>query len=61
MVTRQTGTFEIYSVPDFQLVFKCNSFENAPKVITDSGDAPKKIGGTADTLFEVSDVQEKLW
>merc|ERR1719354_326810 len=56
MLSRDNGTLEIYSVPDFQLVFTCNSFENAPKVISDSGGAPKKIGGTSDVLFEVKEI-----
>ena len=55
-ISRQNGILEIYSVPEFQLVFVSNTFENAPKVLCDSGDTPKKLGCTTENLFEIKEI-----
>lgn len=37
VVCRQNGALEIYSVPEFKLVFCVRNFAFAPKVLVDSG------------------------
>lgn len=55
-ICRSNGILEIYSVPDFKLVYVCNDFENAPKVLCDSGDTPKKIGCSSESSFEIKEI-----
>ncbi|XP_057291812.1 cleavage and polyadenylation specificity factor subunit 1-like [Hydractinia symbiolongicarpus] len=43
VICRENGELQIYSLPEFTLVFTCNEFSNAPKVLADSGDVPKKL------------------
>ena len=38
LICRENGCLEIYSLPEFKLVFSSNNFENAPKVLNDCGD-----------------------
>lgn len=37
VICREKGSLEIYTVPDFRLVFVCPNLSNAPKLLIDSG------------------------
>lgn len=44
VVCRQNGLLEIYTLPDFKLVFYVKNFNMAPKVLVDSGDPGQGAG-----------------
>ena len=44
VICREKGNLEIYSVPDFRLVFVCQNFSNAPKLLIDSGNLNSQNG-----------------
>ena len=39
MACRENGVMEIYTLPDFKLVFLVKNFNMAPRVLVDSGSA----------------------
>eukprot|EP00794_Sanderia_malayensis_P018649 gene18649-20530_t len=55
IVCRETGSLEVYSVPDFKLVFICPNLSNAPKLLIDSGVVASTNGSTTkeDTINEI--------
>ena len=43
-ICREKGSLEIYTIPDFRLVFYCPNLSSAPKLLMDSGNPNTQNG-----------------
>ena len=61
IMSRDHGGLEIYSLPDFQLVFSAMNFDNAPKVLIDTGNIPSQKMRLVHQYFSIKFVLIQQW